>query len=244
MQVVILCGGQGTRSYPHTQRVPKALLEVDGLPIVEHVMRIYARHGYRDFVLSCGYLKEALFDRYDGRYGHWHVRCVDTGADADTGDRLYRLRHLLDGTFHATYCDGLGDVDLDMVLAGHQASGKLCTVTAAPLRSQYGLVYATADGTVTGFEEKPILPEFWINAGFFVFETAAFDYWLGHNLERDVLPALARLRQLRLYRHRGFWRSMDTYKDQQELNELWAPYAPHYAPAEAPASPAGAVGWK
>lgn len=230
MQVVILCGGQGTRAYPHTQKIPKALMTIDGLPIVEQVMRIYASHGFREFILSCGYLKEMIVDYFDGRHAEWDVRCVDTGDDADTGDRIYRLRDLLGPTFHATYCDGLGDVDLNALLAYHHAHPGLATVTAVALRSQYGIMHPDDDGRITGFEEKPVMPDFWINGGFFVFDHQVFDHWHGHNLERDVLPALAEARHLHMYRHRGFWRSMDTYKDQQELNGLWPPYAAHLVP--------------
>jgi glucose-1-phosphate cytidylyltransferase len=236
MQVVILCGGMGTRAYPHTQRIPKALMEINGRPIVEEVMRIYAAQGYRDFILSCGYLKEAIFEQFRSGYPQWNVRCVDTGADADTGDRVYRLRDHLGPTFHVTYCDGLGDIDLAALVAHHQSHSALATVTATQLRSQYGLIYTDAEGVVTGFDEKPVLPDYWINGGFIVMERRAFDVWPGHNLERDVLPALAQQSQLRMHRHLGFWRSMDTYKDQQELSRLWPPYAERFAaPLEATA---------
>ena len=231
MQVVILCGGMGTRAYPHTQTIPKALMAIDGQPIVEQVMRIYAAQGHTEFILSCGYLKEVLFEHFrDGRPG-LDVRCIDTGEDADTGDRVYRLRHLLGPTFHVTYCDGLGDVDLAALVAFHRSHGSVATVTAAPLRSQYGLLYPDGDGRVVGFEEKPVLPDFWINGGFFVFDRRVFDHWQGRNLERDVLPTLAARSQLHMYKHRGFWRSMDTYKDQQELTQLWTPYARRFAAA-------------
>ncbi len=229
MPVVILCGGRGTRAYPHTQTIPKALMPIAGIPIVEQVMRIYAAQGFREFILSCGYLKELVIDYFRTPHGNWDVTCVDTGDDADTGDRLYRLRHLLDRSFHATYCDGLGDVDLAALVGFHRSHGKSATVTAAPLRSQYGLIYADDEDRVTGFDEKPILPNFWINGGFFVFEPDIFEYWQGHNLEREVLPALTRHKQLHVYRHRGFWHSMDTYKDQQELDRLWMPYAERLA---------------
>ncbi|MGH2458527.1 MAG: sugar phosphate nucleotidyltransferase [Chloroflexota bacterium] len=230
MQVVILCGGRGTRAYPHTQTVPKALMPIGGIPIVEQVMRIYAARGFREFILSCGYLKEMMFDHFHQPRGSWDVTCVDTGDDADTGDRILRVRHLLGPTFHATYCDGLGDVDLDALLEYHRAHGAPATVTAAPLRSQYGLIYSDDDGRVVRFDEKPVLPNYWINGGFFVFERSVFDEWQGHNLEREVLPALSGKGRLRMYRHRGFWHSMDTYKDQQELDQLWVPYARELIP--------------
>jgi glucose-1-phosphate cytidylyltransferase len=224
MQVVILAGGQGTRAYPYTQTIPKALMPIGGVPIVEQVMRIYAAHGYREFLLSCGYLKEAIYEYFRDHCRQWDVQCIDTGDTSDTGDRIAKLQDLLGPTFHATYCDGLGDVDLDALLEFHRSHPGVATVTAAPLRSQYGLMFPDEAGRVTGFEEKPVLPGFWLNGGFFIFDRAVFSLWEGHNLERDVLPALARRRQLYMYTHRGFWHSMDTYKDQQELDRLWAPY--------------------
>ena len=239
MQVVILCGGQGTRAYPYTQTLPKALMEINGVAIVEQVMRIYARRGFTDFILSCGYLKEHVVDYFSHARADWRVRCEDTGDDADTGDRIFRLRHLITGAFHATYCDGLGDVDLDALMAFHARQSTLGTVTGAALRSQYGLVNTDPHDRVTAFVEKPIIPSLWVNAGFFVFEPEVFDFWQGHNLERDVLPALAARSELGLYRHHGFWRSMDTYKDQQELGQLWAPYAERMT-AE-PAAPAAVL---
>lgn len=233
MTVVILCGGQGTRAYPYTKRMPKALMEVDDVPIVEQVMRIYASFGYWDFVLSVGYLKEYImeyFDRAQHRYG-WRVRCVDTGDTTDTGGRILGVRDYVTPTFHATYCDGLGDVDLDELVRFHNEHGELATMTAVPLRSQYGIVGFEGGGRVTHFEEKPIIRDRWINAGFFVFESEVFDKWEGGNLERDVLPALADDRHVFIYQHNGFWRSMDTHKDQQELTPLWQEYAPLYTPA-------------
>jgi len=225
MQVVILCGGQGTRAYPHTQYIPKAMMPIGEIPVVEQVMRIYAAHGHREFVLACGYLKEAIMEHFAEPRGDWNVTCVDTGGDSDTGERIYRLRDQLGPTFHATYCDGLGDVDLNALEDFHRAHGGLASVTAAPLRSQYGLMYADGEGRVVGFDEKPVLRDFWINGGFFVFDHGIFDHWDGKNLERDILPAVAKRGELHMYRHYGFWRSMDTYKDQQELNELWRPYS-------------------
>lgn len=229
MEVVILCGGMGTRAYPHTQRIPKALMEINGRPIVEEVMRIYAAQGYRDFLLSCGYLKEAIFEHFRDAQLEWNVRCIDTGDDADTGDRVYRLREHLGATFHVTYCDGLGDIDIAALVAFHRAHGGFGTVTATRLRSQYGLIYADGGGVVTGFDEKPVLPDYWINSGFFVLDHGVFDDWRGRNLEREVLPALAERQALHMYKHLGFWRSMDTYKDQQELSPLWAPVARNLA---------------
>lgn len=232
MTVAILCGGQGTRAYPYTRRMPKALMPVDGVPIVEQVMRIYASFGYWDFILSVGYLKEQIIEYFDStrrRYG-WNVTCVDTGDTTDTGGRILGLKDYVTPTFHATYCDGLGDVDIDDLVSFHNRHAGNSTMTAVRLRSQYGIVgFREDDGLVTHFEEKPVIPDRWINAGFFVFDESVFDQWEGSNLERDVLPHLADREKLHIYRHTGFWRSMDTHKDQQELTPLWQEYAGAYA---------------
>ena len=235
MTVVILCGGQGTRAYPLTHSIPKALLPVGDAPIVEHVMRIYASFGYGDFVLSVGHLKEPLIEfaaSAEERYG-WRVRCIDTGAATDTGGRILGVREFVTPTFHATYCDGLGNVDLDQLVDFHLSHGAIGTMTGAQLRSQYGIARFAESGRITRFEEKPVIPDQWINAGFFVLDARAFEVWSGENLERHVLPDLASRGELYMYHHEGFWRSMDTYKDQQELTPLWAEFAPAGARASA-----------
>jgi glucose-1-phosphate cytidylyltransferase len=224
MKVVILCGGQGTRAYPYTKRVPKALMPVAGLPVVEQVMRIYAANGFDDFVLAVGYLREQIQRYFRGRR-NWRVDCVDTGDDTDTGGRVRKCLDHVGPIFHATYCDGLGDVDLKALVDFHSAHGDGATVTAAPLRSQYGILQIDSDERIVDFHEKPILREHWINAGFFVFDRDCIAETSGDNLERDMLPELARQRRLRVHRHQGFWRSMDTQKDQQELDRLWEPFS-------------------
>ena len=224
MKVLILCGGAGTRAYPLTRRMPKALMVVSGIPIVEQVMRIYASQGFNEFVLAVGYLKEDI-QKYFKHHNRWQVECIDTGDTTDTGDRVRRCLPLLGDTFHATYCDGLGDIDLRRLVSFHRQHGNSATLTAAPLRSQYGVLHADEEDRITRFVEKPTLPEYWINAGFFVFDRRAIVTTEGDNLERDILPELSRRRALHAYRHHGFWRSMDTHKDQLELDSLWSPFS-------------------
>jgi glucose-1-phosphate cytidylyltransferase len=220
MKVVILCGGKGTRSYPFTEYFPKPMMPICGTPVLVHLMRIYAEQGFDQFVLSAGHRKEILEDYFDRRFHGWTVEIVDTGLDADTGDRIRRCAHVVSDTFFATYGDGLGNVDLRRLLTFHQASGGDATVTSVPLRSQYGTVLAEPGGRVAQFVEKPVIREHRINAGFFVFNRRVFDAWEGHNLEVEVLPRLAVLNRLFAYQHNGFWKSMDTSKDQQELEGL------------------------
>lgn len=220
MKTVILCGGKGTRSYPFTEYFPKVLMPISGTPIVVHLMRLYASQGYTEFVLAAGHRKETLIDYLHGRFPQWKVTIVDTGDTSDTGERIRRCADYVGDTFFATYGDGLGNVNLSALVEFHRSMGGLATVTSVPLRSQYGAVHFNQDFQVRRFEEKPVIRDHWINAGFFVFEKRAFNLWEGKNLETHVLPGLARAGTLYTYLHEGFWKSMDTSKDQQELEAI------------------------
>jgi glucose-1-phosphate cytidylyltransferase len=220
MQVVILAGGSGTRAYPFTEYLPKPMMPVGGKPVVVRVMELYAAQGFKDFILSVGYRKEVIIDYFANRVTGWNVQVVDTGATTDTGGRILNCRHLLGDTFMATYADGISDVPLGKLVDFHHRSASLGTITCVPLRSQYGTVSMEEDGHITRFQEKPVLQEYWINAGFFVMNKAIFNHWHGENLERDVFPGLLANRQLSAFRHAGFFKSMDTYKDQQEMEAL------------------------
>jgi glucose-1-phosphate cytidylyltransferase len=220
MKVVILCGGKGTRAYPFTEYFPKVMMPVNGSPILVHLMRIYAAQGFTRFVLAAGHRQEMLHDYFAGRFPNWSVEIVDTGVESDTGDRILRCAPYVTDTFLATYGDGLGNLDLHELINVHRRSGGLATLTTVPLRSQYGLVVYDASGRVERFDEKPLMDSYWINAGFMVFDQGAFHLWKGHNLEQEILPAIAREGQLYVHRHTGFWKSMDTSKDQQELEKL------------------------
>ena len=220
MQVVILCGGKGTRAYPYTEHLPKPMLPVGGQPLLVHVMRIFASQGHCEFILSLGYHKEVIIDYFHRKLLDWDVQFVDTGLDTDTGGRIKNLGHLLRDRFMATYADGLCDVRLSRLLAFHDKHDGLATVTSVPLRSQYGIFDADDSGRITAFHEKPVLHKHWINAGFFLFDKAVFDHWKGTNLEKHAMPALVEKGLLYTYRHPGFFKSMDTYKDQQEIEQL------------------------
>ncbi len=154
MKVVILCGGKGTRSYPFTEYFPKVMMPINGTPILVHLMRSYASQGFNHFVLAGGHRIEMLYDYFSGRFQDWQVDIVDTGADADTGDRILRCGDHVGERFFATYGDGLGDVDMHALLATHERSGGLATLTTVPLRSQYGLVVFDESGEVKRFKEK------------------------------------------------------------------------------------------
>jgi glucose-1-phosphate cytidylyltransferase len=223
--VVILCGGRGTRLREHAEAIPKPLVEIGGRPILWHVIRIYAEQGFRRFVLCLGYRGEMIaeFARADGLPAGLEIECVDTGEETPTGGRIARVADRLGGaTFCATYADGVADIDLRGQLAFHRAHGALATLTVVRPELQFGVARLDGDGRVAGFEEKPRF-QGWINGGFFCFERGVLDY-LGEEsvLEREPFERLAADGQLRAYRHSGFWDCMDTYKDAVLLNDLWA----------------------
>ncbi len=234
MRTLILCGGKGTRAYPRTLEVPKPLLDVGGQPVLGHVMEIYARQGFKDFVLAAGFQAGLVSDFAATLPRDWSVEVVDTGVETNTGGRVQACLDRMGERFFLTYADGLGDVDLDGLLAFHDSHPAAVTLTTVPLPSQYGTVECTDTGRVECFLEKPRLPDHWINAGFLVMEAGAGDWFVGDDLERQFLPSLGAAGQLFAYRHRGFWRSMDTYKDSLELSALCAGGPPPWtAPAPA-----------
>jgi glucose-1-phosphate cytidylyltransferase len=224
--VAILCGGRGTRLQEHTREIPKPLVEIGGEPIVGHVIGLYAAQGFRRFMLATGY-KGELIDAYT-RAHEWgkgvSVQCVDTGESTPTGGRIKLLEERLgeEGTFCATYADGLADIDLGKLLAFHERGAVTATMTVVRPELQFGVADLDGDGRVTGFREKP-RSEHWVNGGFFCFEPDVFEHLREDSvLEREPLRALAGAGELRAYRHEGWWECMDTYKDAVALNDLWS----------------------
>ena len=248
-QVVILCGGQGTRMREETEFRPKALVEIGGRPVLWHLMRHYYHFGYRRFILCLGYrgsmIKEYFLsyrwmnENFTLKFGSgepqvvphsqtgedWEVSFVDTGQETQTGGRLARVKHLIDGdTFLANYCDGLSDIDLDELVTYHRSHGKIGTITGFHPHSKYGLVKTDIEGTVTYFQEKPLMNDL-TSGGFFVFQKELFDYLdtdAGCILEHGPFNKLAENSQMALFTHGGFWQCMDTFKEAQALNALWA----------------------
>jgi len=223
--VAILCGGRGTRLRERTETVPKALVEIGGMPILWHVIGIYAAQGFERFLLATGYLGEAVEDFVAGEAwpGGVEIECVDTGLDTPTGGRISALADRLDGgTFCATYADGVADIDLGALLDFHAGHGALATMTVVRPHLQWGVAELGPGDRVEGFAEKP-RSEHWINGGLFCFEPRALDHLEADSvLEREPLARLAATGELRAFRHEGFWDCMDTYKDAVELNDLWA----------------------
>ncbi len=245
MKVAILAGGLGSRLAEETEIKPKPMVEIGGRPILWHIMKHYAHHGFKEFYVALGYRGE-IIKRYfvdycnlsgsmtvdltrgavetqDSDSEDWVIHLRNTGQETNTGGRVKRLEpYLRGGTFMVTYGDGVCDVDLRALLAFHRAHGRLATVTAVRPPARFGgLVF---DGElVSDFTEKPQIGEGWINGGFLVFEPAVFDYLGGDatSLEADALERLASERQLAAYRHDGFWQCMDTLRDKRLLESLW-----------------------
>ena len=248
MKVVILCGGLGTRLREETEFRPKPMVPIGGRPILWHIMQIYAHHGHKEFVLCLGYKGEIIRDYFRNfhwntcdltlRLGRqpevtyhtrheaedWTVTLLDTGAETQTGGRLLRaMPHIDTETFLFTYGDGLTDSDINGALAFHKEHGAIATVTAVNPTGLFGEL--DLDGqTITAFREKPDRAASYVSGGFFVLNKGIARYLTGDDciLERAPLEQLARERQLKAYCHSGFWQCMDTYREQEMLNRLWA----------------------
>ena len=246
MRVIILAGGFGTRLSEETSVSPKPMLEIGGKPMLWHIMSIYASHGFKDFLVACGYKGEVIKQYFHSFLVHnsdlfinlkngscnvansavpdWQIGVVDTGLNTLTGGRLLRLKNLIgDQTFMVTYGDGLADVNIKSLVAFHRGHGKLATISAVSPIARFGSLELNGD-RVAQFAEKRQTGEGWINGGFFVFEPRVLDYIDDDqtSLEGEPLENLAAESQLMAYRHRGFWHPMDTMRDKQYLDSLWA----------------------
>jgi glucose-1-phosphate cytidylyltransferase len=217
---VVLCGGRGTRLNGR----PKALVEIGGTPIVEHVVRLFAAQGVRRVLLLTGHEAERVAGW--AASAAWpagvRVECVDTGPDTPTGGRVHAVAARLPERYFLTYGDGLADIDLLALAAGHVAAGAVATVTVVRPQLPFGVATLGAGDRVVAFAEKP-RSEHWVNGGFLVCEAAlASELAPDAVLERGPLERLAAAGRLRAHRHEGFWACMDTYKDALRLNALWA----------------------
>ena len=245
MKVAILAGGFGSRLAEETQIKPKSMIEIGGNPILWHIMKHYAHHGFNDFVIALGYkgelIKKYMMDfttshgdmtvdlgtgevrRNGNSHPKWLVDLIDTGVPTLTGGRIKRLKRFVgNGTFMLTWGDGLSDVDLNKVLQFHRSHGKLATLTAVRPPARYGHLELNGD-RVQVFSEKPQISEGWINGAFFILEPGIFDYIEGDQTqwEKEPLERLARDGQLMAYRHDSFWQCMDTLREKYRLEEMW-----------------------
>lgn len=225
MKTVILAGGLGTRLSEETVARPKPMVEIGGMPILWHIMKIYGAAGFKEFVLALGYKAEMIgaFLKEAAPRESWAVDLEETGLQTQTGGRLRRLASKLSGgTFMVTYGDGVADLDVQKLVAFHRSHGRRATVTAVRPPARFGALELDGD-MVASFSEKPQVGEGWINGGFFVLEPGVLDYLTGDDciFERDPLEQLAGEGQLAAYRHEGFWQCMDTLRDVRHLNALW-----------------------
>jgi glucose-1-phosphate cytidylyltransferase len=247
MKVVILAGGLGSRLSEETTLRPKPMVEIGGKPILWHIMNTYSFHGITEFIVALGYkaevVKEYFLNFYslnndisidlatgktkfhNGKHPNWTVHLVDTGLHTQTGGRVKRLRPWLskDQAFMLTYGDGVADLNISELLKFHQSHGKIATVTTVRSPARFGRIGFEGD-QITDFYEKPENSEGWINGGYFVLSHKALDYIEGDETvwERGPIERLAKDGQLMGYRHNGFWSCMDTLKEKNILDELWA----------------------
>ncbi len=244
MKVVILAGGLGTRISEESSLKPKPMIEIGGRPILWHIMKIYLAHGYRDFVICCGY-KGYVIKEYFANYSlhmsdvtidmdknsievhrknveSWRVTLVDTGEVTQTGGRLKRVSDYIGDDFCMTYGDGVGSINITELIKFHKQHGKLATMTATQQPGRFGALQLEGN-SVTSFLEKPTGDGGWINGGFFVLSPKILELIEGDETiwERIPLETLARTRQLEAYFHPGFWQPMDTLRDKNHLEEFW-----------------------
>lgn len=248
MKAVILAGGAGTRLSELTHLIPKPMAEIGGKPILWHIMKTYSHYGIKDFIICCGYkqyiikeyfvnyfihncdltvhLADNSFDVQDNHSEDWHVTMVDTGLNTFTGGRIARIRKYVGNErFLLTYGDGVSDVDISRTIEEHEKSGALLSVMAYQPTGKFGALDIGSDGKVNAFSEKPEDSGAWINAGYFVCEPGIFDYIKNGDaeiFERTPLENIARDGKMHAFRHTGFWKPMDTMRDNHELNEMWA----------------------
>jgi glucose-1-phosphate cytidylyltransferase len=251
LQLVILCGGQGTRIRAVAEDKPKPMVEIGGKPILWHIMKYYHAFGVRKFILALGHQGGKIVDffaNYQLRHHNftmntgdsaarlfhhdvesdgvedWEITFAHTGEETMTGGRIKRIaQHLHGNTFLATYGDGLSNVDLRKLLEFHQATGRVATLTGVHQPTTFGVVDSDEGGLVRSFREKPSLNGY-INGGFFVFNQAIIDEIAGDEtvLEQDPFRALIQKQQLSIFHHDGFWQCMDHYKDYTTLNKMWS----------------------
>lgn len=246
MKVIILAGGFGTRLSEYTDLIPKPMVSIGGKPILWHIMQTYARFGHKDFYAALGY-KAHVVKEYFMNYRtlntdfsvdlatgaitaqqsdslDWKVTLIDTGKDTMTGGRVKRMqKYIGNETFMLTYGDGVADIDIDALLAFHKSHGKLVTMSAVRPVARFGELEIN-EKLVTSFQEKPQLHNGWINGGFFVIEPGFFDFIDGDAtmLEREPLERAVKAQQLMAFCHDGFWHCMDTKRDHELLESLWA----------------------
>ena len=247
MKVLLLAGGFGTRLSEETDLRPKPMVEIGGMPILWHIMKLYSQHGYNDFVILLGYKSYYIKEYFANYFLHrsdvtinlgdgsmevlnntsepWKVTLLDTGLHAMTGARIKKAKAVVgDEPFMVTYGDGVSNLAVDKLVSFHKEHGKLITMTSAVPEARFGVLKIEKDEQVSRFLEKPKDDAGWINAGFFVCEPEVFDYIPagdGAVFEQEALESLATSGNLFTFKHDGYWQCMDTLRDKTKLNELW-----------------------
>ena len=224
LEAVILAGGYGTRISEESHLKPKPMIEIGGMPLLWHIMKIYSHYGINEFVICCGYKGDMIkeyFSKFD--FPLWNVQLVDTGLNTMTGGRIKRIQNHIDDTFCVTYGDGVSDVNINDLILFHKEKKSLATLTAIHPPERFGVLELSGNNVVE-FHEKHQEESSWINGGFFVFEKEIFDYIKNGDsttLERTPFETLAKEKKLTAFKHEGFWHPMDTLRDKKHLENLW-----------------------
>ena len=221
MKVVILCGGKGTRLAEETKTKPKPMVKIGSKPIIKHIIELFARQGFDNFILALGYKGKIIKDYF--KHSKFNIELIDTGEETLTGGRLLRLKkNLVNERFFLTYGDGLAKINLRKLLKFHIKHRKLATVTAVRPPARFGELYIKGK-TVKKFQEKPQTDSGWINGGFFIFEPEIFKYIKNDKtiLEREPLEKISKKKQLAAFKSYDFWQCMDTLRDKDSLNRIW-----------------------
>ena len=222
MKVIILAGGFGTRISEYSDTIPKPMIPVGGKPILQHIMEIYAKYGYKDFIIALGYKGEIIKNFFNNNNFNWNINMVDTGEKTMTGGRLKKLANYIGKeTFMLTYGDGVADIDIKELVKYHKSHGKIGTVTSVRPPVRFGSL--KIDGNkVSLFREKSQLDSGWISGGFFVFESKIFQFIKDDQtlLEKEPLEKLTEMQELYAFKHEKFWQCMDTKRDLVYLETL------------------------
>ena len=222
MKVIILAGGFGTRLSEYTKTIPKPMIDINGKPILFHIMKQYANYGFKNFYIALGYKGEVIKRFFKRKFFDWNIHLIETGKNTMTGGRLKRLKKYIGKeTFMMTYGDGLSNVNLKKLLKFHKKNKKLVTLTAVRPPARFGALKLKGN-KVSYFKEKSKLDEGWINGGFFVMEPTFFKFIKNDNtyLEREPLEKVTSKKQLVAFKHNGFWQCMDTKRDKDKLHNL------------------------
>ncbi len=222
MKVVILAGGYGTRLSEYTKLIPKPMVKVGGKPIILRIINLYKKYGFKEFYIALGYKGNYIKKFFKNRFKDLNINLIDTGINTMTGGRLRRLKKFLDKeTFLMTYGDGLSDINLKKLVSFHQRNKSIMTLTAVRPPARFGSI-KIKNNFVYYFKEKSSVDEGWINGGFFVFEPEIFNYLKNDKtyLERDPFEKLAKKKNIKAYKHPGFWQCMDTKRDKDLLDQI------------------------